>query len=915
LDRHLDDQWIARALAGDLPASAATQALHHAETCADCRAQLEGLETAAPSRDSAAAATRDPRTPTPRPVPPAALSRVGRYQILDRLGQGGMGAVYSALDPELNRRVAVKVLHAPGQGVRATLGQARLLREAQAMARLQHPNVIAVYDVGTVDDSVFFAMEQVEGGTLRGWMTEPRSWREVIAVFLQAGRGLAAAHGAGIVHRDFKPENVLVGQDGRVRVTDFGVARAIGAVESLAALDPKDAASFAPTLTRHGQVVGTPGYLAPEQLDGKVTPQSDQFSFCVTLYEALVGERLYTRWPHETFFHELRSKRAEFPARSPVPGFVREVVLRGLHRDPAERFASMGALLDALGRDPRARRLRLGLVAAVMTVATVVGGRALLLRAQHQRDCARLAERAERSWQDNRAAISAAFRAANKPLMAGVQRTVETGFAAFAREWGDARRAVCLETAPVPREQLAASSACLDLAGEIMHHAAELLAHSDATVVQHAGQMLAALPPVKSCVDVDTLRSQPPPPTDPVKAAAVPKARARLARAAILAIALPQEGITSIKAEVAEIAKLGSTAALAEATFVEGEAEAQADLTGDAAQTLQRAAELALAAGDDRLFVRAASRLAYIIGGFHNEVARAADWLALAKQAFDRTGRPPALEAWLSLQEVALHIGAGRWPACVQAAQRAVDGAKREGDHLHEAEATFILSFCLGNAEGTAVARPVAERALDLYLTWVGPGHPYTAEAIETAADYHMGDGDLAGAIALGEKVVQIGRSIGHPTLQLAMSLGAQGERLAKADRNAEALAMRRESLELMRQVPRPPKADVRVLADLATSERAAGLHADAAAHAAAANAACTAEVQRDFPDFCAYAQFIQAKLLLDRGQRADAARMAARARDGFATRQFEPALRAQVETWAREVALKLPTPATPDAK
>jgi tetratricopeptide (TPR) repeat protein len=333
-------------------------------------------------------------------------------------------------------------------------------------------------------------------------------------------------------------------------------------------------------------------------------------------------------------------------------------------------------------------------------------------------------------------------------------------------------------------------------------------------------------------------------------------------------------------------------------------------LTVDAARSLQRAAELALAGGDDRLFVRAASRLAYVVGGFHNEAARAADWMALAQKTFERTGRPPALEAWLSLQEVALHIGAGRWAACAEAAERAIAGAQREEDHVHEAEATFLLSFCRGYAQGPAAARPVVERALDLYLTWVGPGHPETAVAMASLADFRRDDGDLAAAIALGEQSLQITRSIGHPTVQLALSLDNQAERLASAGRNAEALALRREGLEVLRQVTHPPKSDVRVLAGLAITERAMGMRAEAVAHAAAANSACTAEVQQGFPDICALAQFIEAKLLVDRGRRAEAARLATRARDGFATQEFEPELRTQVETWAREVGIRLFKPA-----
>jgi tetratricopeptide (TPR) repeat protein len=440
-----------------------------------------------------------------------------------------------------------------------------------------------------------------------------------------------------------------------------------------------------------------------------------------------------------------------------------------------------------------------------------------------------------------------------------------------------------------------------------MQHAAAVLAKGDATVVQHAGQILASLPSPKACVDLGGLRSRPPPPRDPMKAGAVPVARARLAQTEISAIARPQEGVAALAALVVEIEKLDAPAVLAEAQFVLGEAELKADLTGKAAASLQRAAELALASGDDRLFVRAASRLAYVVGGFHNETARATDWLTLARQAFERTGSPPALAAWLSLQEVALHIGAGRWAECAKTAERAIAGARRENDHLHEAEATFILSFCTGYSAGPAAARPILERALELYLTWVGPAHPETADAMSSLADYRESEGDWAGAIEMGEQSLAITRSIGRPTLQLALGLVGQAARFAEVGRQPEALALRRESLAILRQVPHPPKSDVRVLADLASSERTAGLAREAWDHALEANAACTAEVQKGFPDVCAHAQLIHAKLLLDRKRRSEAAGQAARARDGFATLPHEPHLRERVEAWAREVGLTLP--------
>src|SRR5262245_37690244 len=204
-----------------------------------------------------------------------------------------MGVVYAAYDPELDRRVALKLLHAGG----SVEARKRLLREAQAMARLAHPNVIAVHDVGTWGDEVFVAMEFVEGPTLAERVRdEEPGWREVLDLYLQAGEGLAAAHVAGIVHRDFKPQNALVGRDGRVRVLDFGLARGTGALPPREAEEGPDSGAapglLVTPLTRSGSRMGTPAYMSPEQFEGLPADElSDQFSFCVALYEALYGER------------------------------------------------------------------------------------------------------------------------------------------------------------------------------------------------------------------------------------------------------------------------------------------------------------------------------------------------------------------------------------------------------------------------------------------------------------------------------------------------------------------------------------------------------------------------------------------------------------------------------------------------
>ncbi len=213
---------------------------------------------------------------------------VGRYRLLTAIGRGGFGVVFEAVDTELGRRIALKLL---GSQRRGEAAEARLMREAQAMARLSHPNVITVYDVGSFDGGVFIAMELVDGGTLAGWLAQPRPWRRVVELFLRAGRGLAAAHRAGLVHRDFKPENVLVGRDEQVRVTDFGVARMTDAAGDAGAATGGDA-RVAPSLTRSGALLGTPAYMAPEQMDGAGSDaRADLFSFCVALWEALYGAR------------------------------------------------------------------------------------------------------------------------------------------------------------------------------------------------------------------------------------------------------------------------------------------------------------------------------------------------------------------------------------------------------------------------------------------------------------------------------------------------------------------------------------------------------------------------------------------------------------------------------------------------
>jgi serine/threonine protein kinase len=352
----------------------------HLANCGDCRTVLARVTSAARGQLEMRSAPHDDHDDAEELMPGR---RVGRYVIEVLIGRGAMGAVYAATDPDLHRKVAVKLLRADALSDRArTQMRSRLLREAQAMARLSHPEVITVHDVGSFGDQLFVAMEYVEGETLRRWRcAKHRSCAEILAVYERAGSGLAAAHEAGLVHRDFKPDNVLVGRDGRVRVTDFGLARSVDEREGATTpaeteIEPGSNRLLA-TLTRTGTLLGTPAYMAPEQLrGGAADARSDVFSFCVALYEALYGERPFagaTVVLLQSAIEQGRMRAA--PVMTPVPAWLRAVLLRGLRAKPEERFASMRALLDALraahGASRRQRAIGLGAAALAIGLASL----------------------------------------------------------------------------------------------------------------------------------------------------------------------------------------------------------------------------------------------------------------------------------------------------------------------------------------------------------------------------------------------------------------------------------------------------------------------------------------------------------------------------------------------------------------
>jgi hypothetical protein len=592
--------------------------------------------------------------------------RIGRYIVLDKLGAGAMGIVVAAYDPALDRRVAIKLIHDPGAP-----NAHRKLREAQTLARLSHPNVVAVHDVGEIegDAVVFIAMEYIAGITLQRWLEQPRSIREIVAVFLQAGRGLAAAHAAGVTHRDFKPANVMIGDDpqgiGRVRVMDFGLARA-------QTTDPtKISDGYAPGK----RASGTPAYMAPEQhLERSVGPAADQFAFCVALHEALAGARPFVGASPAEIAYSVTHDSPAAPPRA-LPENVRRVLERGLTRLPERRFPDMDALLRELARDPRRARLRwLGASGVVLAFAG-----ALLALRDDDPTCDRLADEIEEVWtEDQRAQLRSGLAAATSADVA--TRTTEE-LDRFAAAWRAQRSAACIDArdGTTEPELVERRTACLENGRQQFAAIVDTLAREDA---ERPFEVLAVLPSLRSCADGKILRLTAPLP-DPEIRADVARVRGLLARELALEVAGRLEEAASILADAErETAALRDDALRAELDASRGRVMAiNGDFEG-AAQVLASSVWTALRARHHGVAIRSATRLVFVTGDHFRDTATGELWFGLAESllvAAEVEDSP----LWAELWQVrgAMLLRANRHDESRDASTRALELARRLQDH------------------------------------------------------------------------------------------------------------------------------------------------------------------------------------------------------------------------------------------
>jgi tRNA A-37 threonylcarbamoyl transferase component Bud32/tetratricopeptide (TPR) repeat protein len=759
--------FVSRSMTGTL----ALGVEEHIADCADCRRLAIAL---APS--------------PPAPV----VARIGRFEIIATIGSGAMGRVLRARDPELGRDVAIKVRHAETR--LDADGEIRIRREAQALARLSHPAVVAVHEVGHHDGATYIAMEHVEGPTLEAWLATPRSVREIVDVMTSAGRGLAAAHAAGLVHRDVKPSNVFVTAGGAAKIGDFGLVRPDGAVTgggeaAAAALD------LAVPLSITGALIGTPAYMAPEQLRGETaTAASDQFAFCVTFFQALYGQRPFAAGGLRELLAAI-ARGPALPATPRVPARLRRVLVRGLDPDPARRFPSMAALLAALpgGRSAGRWLGGAGLVTGALAVALVA------VQGLGGDPCAAPDERAAGVFAAARLSrIEAALAADGGAASAATVRRLLDD---YGRRWEATRLASCRAA---DRGALSAvlrdgQRACLDRRLDRADDLGAVLAAGGEARAK-AVSAAEALPDPGACLRIDPRFAD----REPAAAHSAELER-RIDRAINLvatgqdAPALAEASAVVAAADAERDPRLAARARLAHAQALIG-----AERFAEAEPLLTSAARDGARARDDELVADAWVAHVTLLTRYLLRVDEARRWVPVADAATLRAGDPPLLRAVLREQVAAQLVEAGQFdPARVELeAALALRAQAQPGAAIALAVGHRTIGALLYRQGRLAEARDRYQQARELYRAALGERHPETIEAVASIG-YALVFAEPAAAQGYLEEALALATSVqGRDSAQAARiidNLGVarvmQGDVAGAAAHHREAAAIYRARL------------------------------------------------------------------------------------------------------------------------
>ena len=810
----------------------------------------------------------------------------GRYKIVRRIGSGGMGTVYAALDPTLDRTIALKVLH---DKVESADAEQRLLREAQAMARLSHPNVVAVHDAGMKDGRPYVAMELVDGWDLRTWLKRTqRGWREIVDLFVAAGDGLAAAHAAGLVHRDFKPGNVLVGNDGRVRVTDFGLARAAarGGWEGLEATASgltaplTGAAGSSPLetpLTQHGTVLGTPAYMAPEQaLEGRADHRSDQYAFCVSLYVALFGEHPLGK---SSSIPEFAAKIASEEARAPVgdhqvPARVVDAIMKGLSRTPEGRFPSMDALLDTLRHDPVQRRRRWFAAAAGVAIAAVVVG--LVAFAVYRRQlCGSGDSYAAEVWNpDRRARLEAHFASVAEGLGGEAVEAVATRLDDYTGRWAAIHRQACVATR-IRGEQSEAlldrQIACLRRRLREADHLLVLLEAGGRDLANSALDAVMGLDVPEACADSTALVEQLPLPEDEATRNALAELEDRLAAAKAEQLAGDYQTSLDRLTEIApEARELGYPPTLAEVMILKGFVEAELGLADDAERSLREAFGAAEQGRDDRAGAVAAGNLMWVTGYLQNRFEEAERWSELATAKIERLGGDETIAADFFDMRAGVLLREGRHREAIEVQERALELLSRISgpESIDVAMGLTTMGNALSNIGDYEGAIDSYEQSLALKEALVGPDHPTLGFTLASLGQAYAALGEYEKAAELSRRALGIFETVfGPDDPQLAVSLNNLAYSLEGLDQFDEARAMHERSIDIVSESWGPDHPQIAIsLLNLSSLEKQAGDYEAALQASQRAGEILTAAYGTDHPLY-AYAANNIGVFLMETGQ------------------------------------------------
>jgi tetratricopeptide (TPR) repeat protein len=774
-------------VAGDASPDATAALETHFDDCAMCRRVV--ADAAKQLRS-----TTLPREAASGGTPAADLERLtrgdglDRYLILERVGAGAMGVVYAAYDPRLDRRVALKLLRPSVAAKGKDKAQLRLLQEARAVAQLSDPHVVSVYDAGTVDGHVYVAMEYVEGTTLKAYLAErKRPWAEVLELLRAAGRGLAAAHAAGLVHRDFKPENILIGKGGRVVVTDFGLARSAalegGDPGALPALTPAVPSFAAQDLTRTGTTVGTPAYMAPEQWRGQtVDARTDQFSFCVTAYEALFGRRPFDATTLEALREQMLGGQVNDAHRSVrLPHRVREAILRGLSPDPTQRHRSMNVLLPLLDA-ARGKRTFFRVAAAVVGVVVALASTALLWNATRLPICASGHERLAAAWgPERKEVIRQALLGTRRSFAKTAWVRTERVLNAFASDWRAMQQQTCEGgqlRAEISRDRLYARAACLERALTDLNALTHVLAQADGRVVERAVEAASGLTPVTRCDSALVGGTQELPATGR-KRREVDAGRRQLAEAAaLMESGHYADGLSAALAAEKKLEATGFDPAQAEALELIGRLKMRLGQHVEAVEDLREAIYRAQSAGDDRTALRANISLLGIFASDPGKREEATLWTRQAHAMLRRIGGDEVLEAKLLTNEGVRAVSEGDYPRARQLLTKALRLKRETLGPRHPS-----LAYSLNVLGATALRQGQLDEglrslheALALREGALGPDHPDVAMSLANLAGALFDHQRCDEALPLARRALAIREvALGASHLETAQSLRTLG--------------------------------------------------------------------------------------------------------------------------------------------